>query len=64
MVPKPYGLLAAMHSLLFWFGNTILTPFIMLVGLFSSRSLLLHDMILGTVVMDRDALQDFEGRKA
>ena len=57
---RPYALLAIMHSLLFWFGNTILTPFIILVGLFTKRSQLLHDIILGTVVVDRDALRDME----
>jgi len=57
---KPYALLATMHAILFWVGNTILTPFIILVGLFSRRSQLLHDMILGTMVMDRDALWDLE----
>ncbi|WP_319568839.1 RDD family protein [Cohaesibacter marisflavi] len=57
---KPYALLAIMHSLLFWFGNTILTPLIILVGLFTRRKQLLHDMILGTMIMDRDALRDLE----
>ena len=57
---KPYALLAIMHSLVFWFGNTILTPFIILVGLFTRRKQLLHDMILGTVIMDRDALRELE----
>ena len=57
---RPYALLAIMHSLLFWFGNTILTPLIILVGLFTKRSQLLHDIILGTVVLDRDALRDME----
>ena len=59
---KPYGLLAIMHAILFWVGNTILTPFIILVGLFSRRSQLLHDMVLGTMVMDKDALWDLENR--
>ncbi|WP_316859626.1 RDD family protein [uncultured Cohaesibacter sp.] len=59
---RPYGILAVMHSLLFWFGNVILTPFILLVGLFTSRKQLLHDMLLGTVVMDRDALMSLEGQ--
>ena len=57
---KPYSLLALMHALLFWFGNALLTPFIILVALFSRRSQMLHDMILGTVVVDRDALRDLE----
>ena len=57
---KPYGLLAMTHAILFWVGNTILTPFIILVGLFSRRGQLLHDMVLGTMVMDRDALHTLE----
>ncbi len=57
---RPYTLLALMHSLLFWFGNAILTPFVLLVGLFTARSQMLHDMILGTVILDRDALRDLE----
>ncbi|WP_319495948.1 RDD family protein [uncultured Cohaesibacter sp.] len=58
---KPYAMLAIMHSLLFWFGNTILTPLIILVGLFTRRKQLLHDMILGTMIMDSDALRQLEG---
>nr|WP_321457477.1 RDD family protein [uncultured Cohaesibacter sp.] len=57
---KPYAMLAVMHSILFWVGNTILTPFIVLLGLFTKRKQLLHDMILGTMIMDRDALNELE----
>ena len=46
-----YPLLALLHAIGFWFSVFLLTPFIMLVSLFSSRKRLLHDMVLGTVVI-------------
>ncbi len=46
-----YPLLALLHAIGFWFSVGMLTPFIMLVSLFSSRKRLLHDMVLGTVVI-------------
>lgn len=49
---KPYPLLAAVHLLLFWFSVSLLTPFVLLVSLFSDRKRLLHDLILGTVVIN------------
>jgi len=44
------GLTAVVHSVLFWAGNVILTPLILLVSLFSDRKRTLHDLLLGTVV--------------
>nr|WP_256478380.1 RDD family protein [Notoacmeibacter sp. MSK16QG-6] len=41
----------AMHSVLFWVGNVILTPFILLVALFTGRRQTVHDLLLGTVVV-------------
>lgn len=49
---KPYPLLAAMHALIFWFSVSLLTPLVLLVSLFSDRKRLLHDLILGTIVMN------------
>jgi len=43
--------LALLHSLGFWFSVTLLTPFILLVALFNPRKQLLHDLVLGTVVV-------------
>ena len=43
--------LALLHSLGFWFSVTLLTPFILLVALFTPRKQLLHDLALGTVVV-------------
>ena len=47
-----YFVLGAMHAVLFWVSVSFLTPFILLVGLFNSRRRLLHDIILGTVVIN------------
>jgi len=62
---KPYPLLAAVHALLFWFSVSLLTPFILLVSLFSDRKRLLHDLILGTVVINsayhRQYIGDHQG---
>ena len=44
------GMLAVIHSVLFWAGNVILTPLVLLVTLFAARKRTLHDLLLGTVV--------------
>ncbi|MEM9635779.1 MAG: RDD family protein [Pseudomonadota bacterium] len=49
---KPYPLLAAVHAILFWFSVSLLTPLILLVSLFSDRKRLLHDIVLGVVVIN------------
>lgn len=48
------GLLAVVHSVLFWAGNVVLTPLVLLVSLFSDRKRTLHDLLLGTVVSRTD----------
>jgi uncharacterized RDD family membrane protein YckC len=47
-----YFVLGAMHAVLFWISVSMLTPLVLLVGLFDSRRRLLHDIILGTVVIN------------
>jgi uncharacterized RDD family membrane protein YckC len=47
-----YFVLGAMHAVLFWVSISFLTPLIVLVGLFNGRRRLLHDVILGTVVIN------------
>ena len=54
---KVYALLGLMHALLYWFSVTMLTPLVLLVTLFSSRKRLLHDIVLGTVVVDSQAVR-------
>lgn len=48
------GLLAVVHSVLFWAGNVVLTPLVLLVSLFADRKRTLHDLLLGTVVTRSD----------
>jgi len=48
------GLLAVVHSVLFWAANVLLTPLILLVTLFADRKRTLHDLLLGTVVTRTD----------
>jgi uncharacterized RDD family membrane protein YckC len=44
------GLLAVVHTVLFWAGNVLLTPLILLATLFTDRKRTVHDLLLGTVV--------------
>ena len=53
---KMFPLLAIMHALIFWFSVGILTPFVLLVGLFTRRRQLLHDLILGVVALNAEPL--------
>lgn len=48
-----YPVLALVHAIGFWLSVTILTPLVLLVSLVSSRKRLLHDIVLGTVVIRR-----------
>ena len=41
-----------MHAVLFWISVSMLSPLVLLIGLFNARRRLLHDIILGTVVID------------
>lgn len=45
---------AVVHGVLFWAANVILTPFIVLVALFTRDKRMLHDIFLGTVVVRKD----------
>jgi uncharacterized RDD family membrane protein YckC len=47
-----YFVLGAAHAVLFWVSVSFLSPFVLLVGLFSARRRLLHDIVLGTVVIN------------
>ena len=47
-----YFVLGAMHAVLFWVSISVLSPLILLVGLFNGRRRLLHDIVLGTVVIN------------
>jgi len=47
-----YFVLGAMHAVLFWISISFLSPLVLLVGLFNGRRRLLHDIVLGTVVIN------------
>jgi uncharacterized RDD family membrane protein YckC len=47
-----YFVLGAVHAIVFWITVSVFTPLILLVGLFNQRRRLLHDMLVGTVVIN------------
>ena len=49
-----YSVLGAVHAIVFWFSISALTPFILLVAFFNQRRRLLHDIVLGTVVINNE----------
>lgn len=50
-----YFVLGAVHAIVYWISVSILTPFILLVGLFNPRGRLLHDMLIGVVLVNSAA---------
>jgi len=52
---RSYFLLGAVHAVGYWISVSALTPFILLVCLFNARRRLLHDMLLGTIVVNNEA---------
>ena len=50
-----YFLLGCAHAVLFWASISFLTPLVLVVGLLNGRRQLLHDLILGTVVVNTSA---------
>jgi len=49
-----YFVLGAVHAIAFWVSTSALTPLVLLVGLFNERRRLLHDFVLGTVVINNE----------
>jgi uncharacterized RDD family membrane protein YckC len=47
-----YFVLGAVHAIVFWITVSALTPFILLVCLFNDRRRCLHDILVGTVVIN------------
>ena len=47
-----YFVLGAVHVVLYWVTVSALTPFILLVAFFNRRKRLLHDILLGTVIVN------------
>jgi uncharacterized RDD family membrane protein YckC len=47
-----YFVLGAVHAIVYWVSVSVLSPLILIVGLFNPRKRLLHDLIVGTVVVN------------
>jgi len=47
-----YFVLGAVHAIVYWISVSMLTPFILLVGFFNTRRRLLHDILVGTVMIN------------
>src|SRR5580692_4812541 len=47
-----YFVLGAVHAIVFWITCSILTPPVLVVGLLNERQRLLHDILVGTVVIN------------
>jgi uncharacterized RDD family membrane protein YckC len=47
-----YFVLGAVHAIVYWISVSVLTPFILLVGFFNGRRRLLHDMLVGTILIN------------
>ena len=47
-----YFVLGAVHAIAYWLTVSFLTPFVLLVPLFNDRKRALHDMLVGTIVIN------------
>jgi uncharacterized RDD family membrane protein YckC len=47
-----YFVLGAVHAIAYWFTVSFLTPLTLLVAFFNHRRRLLHDMLVGTIVIN------------
>ena len=47
-----YFVLGAVHAIAYWFTVSFFTPFVLLVAFFNQRRRLLHDILLGTVIIN------------
>ena len=50
-----YFVLGAVHAVIYWITVSFLTPFVVLVAFFNERRRLLHDILVGTVVINNTA---------
>lgn len=50
-----YVIMALAHAILFWLTIAMFTPIVLLIGFFNDRRRLLHDLLLGTVMINGGA---------
>lgn len=58
-IERPQGgpidfLTAVVHAVLFWAAHIVFTPLLLVVALFTANKQLVHDVLLGTVVVRSD----------
>lgn len=51
-----YFVLGAVHAVVFWVTVSVLTPLILVVGFFNPRKRLLHDILVGAVLINKAGL--------
>jgi uncharacterized RDD family membrane protein YckC len=49
-----YFVLGAAHAILFWISVSALTPLVLLACFFNHRHRLLHDIVLGAIVINNE----------
>ena len=59
-----YFVLGAVHAIAFWFTVSFFSPLILLVAFFNERRRLLHDILLGTVIVNSPARAAMRGATA
>jgi uncharacterized RDD family membrane protein YckC len=47
-----YFVLGAVHAVVYWISVSVLSPFVLLIGFFNARRRLLHDILVGTVLIN------------
>jgi uncharacterized RDD family membrane protein YckC len=50
-----YFVLGAVHAIIYWITVSFLTPLILVVGFLNERRRLLHDILVGTIVINNPA---------
>ncbi len=50
-----YFVLGAVHAIVFWVTVSALTPFVLLICFFNTRKRLLHDFLVGVVIINNPA---------
>jgi uncharacterized RDD family membrane protein YckC len=50
-----YFVLGAVHAIVYWISVSVLSPLILVVGFFNPRRRLLHDMVVGAVIINNAA---------
>ena len=50
-----YSVLGAVHAVVYWITVSVVTPLVLVVGFFNARKRLLHDFVVGVVIINSSA---------